>query len=58
MRTQIYTTYAKGTDMTFIMLDTYDKFGGVTSVECVGWYFGEPDEFATKMYIGKLKVEL
>ena len=58
MRTQIYTTYAEATDMTFIMQDTYSAIGDVISVECVGWYFGEPDEFATKMYIGNLKVEL
>lgn len=57
MRTQTYTTYAKETDMTFIMQDTYDISGDVISVECVGWYFGQPDECATKMYIGKIKAE-
>ena len=57
MKTEIYTTYAEKADMTFIMCDTFDKVGEVVSVECIGWYFGKPDETATKMYKGKLKAE-
>lgn len=57
MRQETYTVYAPETDMTFIMLDTYDNVGEVTSVECVGWYFGKPDETATRIYKGKLRAE-
>lgn len=48
----IYTVYSAEGDMTFIMRDD-EK-----SIECVGWYFGEPDADATHDYIGSLKAEI
>lgn len=50
----LYSPYG---DMTFIMEDTYDEDGEPVSTECVGWYYGEPDEKSTKVFIGKLKAE-
>ena len=47
----IYTVYAQNDDMTFIMKQTDN------SLECVGWYFGKPDEEATKQYVGNLVAE-
>lgn len=55
MEKHIYTAYAEANDMTFIMVDTLDKSGNPISTECVGWYFGEPSEDATKSYCGALK---
>jgi hypothetical protein len=52
----IYTVYAKNHDMTFIMEDTYHN-GEVITTECVGWYWGEPNDEATQEFIGKLKAE-
>ena len=52
----IYPVYAKNWDMTFIMLDITDG-EELKSMECVGWYFGEPDEKSTEKFIGKLKAE-
>lgn len=45
---KIYTAYSPETDMTFILEDT-ERFTKV-----VGFYYGEPDEEATKIYYGKL----
>lgn len=56
MNKHIYTVYAKQDDMTFIM-EEHDEGIGPVSIECVGWYFGEPDEDATESFIGKLKAE-
>lgn len=54
----IYTTYAPDTDMTFILQDIMEEVDGdIQSTECVGFYFGEPDDEATKEFIGKLKAE-
>ena len=47
----IYTVYAQNDDMTFIMKQTDGK------LECVGWYFGDPDEELTEQYVGKLAAE-
>ena len=52
----LYTAYAPGNDITFIMLDVFDE-RDIKSTEVVGWYFGEPDEETTKLYTGKLKAE-
>lgn len=57
MEKHIYTAYAEANDMTFIMVDTLDKSGDLISTECVGWYFGEPKEDATKAFYGELKAE-
>ena len=48
----IYTAYSKEADITFIMEDR----GKTTRV--VGFYYGEPDDKATKMYYGKLIAEI
>lgn len=56
MTENLYTVYAPDADITFIMLDTFDE-DSIESTEVVGWYFGEPDEEATKLYTGKLKAE-
>lgn len=47
----VYTAYSEEADITFIMEDR----GNTTSV--VGFYYGEPDEEATKRYRGKLVAE-
>lgn len=52
----IYPVYAKNWDMTFIMRDITDG-EELKSMECVGWYYGEPDEESTVKFIGKLKAE-
>lgn len=56
MKKEIYTVHGENDDLTFIMEDTYidDK---CYSTECVGFYFGAPDEELTKQYYGKLKAE-
>ena len=51
----ITTVYAKEDDMTFIMKETTHK--DTVTVECVGWYYGSPNEETTKKYIGNLKAE-
>ena len=44
----IYTVYAEKDDMTFIMEETEN------TITVRGFYFGEPDDEATKKYIGGL----
>lgn len=56
MREEIYAVYSEN-DMTFIMKETYDDDNELISTECVGWYYGEPDEKSTATFIGKLKAE-
>lgn len=46
---KIYTTYAADTDTTFIMREDAD------TIECIGWYHGEPDEESTRIYSNKLR---
>lgn len=48
----IYTVYSHESDMTFIIEETKDKDKTIISV--VGFYFGEPDEEATKKFNGAL----
>ena len=48
---KITTAYCKKDDLTFILKET------PTSMEVVGFYFGEPNEQCTKQYTGKLKAE-
>ena len=48
--------YAPGADITFIMKETSNEEGPV-STEVVGFYYGEPDEESTQRFIGKLKAE-
>lgn len=49
--------YAPKADITFLMEEVRDENGELVSTECVGWYYGEPDEDATKTFRGKLKAE-
>lgn len=56
MRTEIVTTYAPDTDMTFILRETLQGEEFV-STEVVGFYYGEPREDLTNKYIGKVKAE-
>ncbi|WP_037329980.1 hypothetical protein [Anaerovibrio lipolyticus] len=48
---EVYTLYSKEGDITFIMEDKKN----MTSV--VGFYYGDPDEEATKIFRGKLTAE-
>lgn len=48
----IRTVYAEHDDMTFIISE------GNYKVEVVGFYFGEPDDNATRTYTGSLVAEL
>lgn len=52
---EIYTAFAPHNDITFIMEDTYDESGEIVTTECVGWYYGEPNDEATQTFIGKVK---
>ncbi len=44
----IYPVYAEKDDMTFIMKEEEN------TIECIGFYFGEPSEELTKEYQNKL----
>lgn len=55
MRTEIYTTYAQDTDITFIMEDIYNKDNELISTEVKGFYYGEPTEENTEKFYGGLK---
>lgn len=52
MEAKIYTVYSHESDMTFIMKET-DK-----AISVIGFYFGMPNEEATKEYAGNLSAEL
>lgn len=54
MKKEIYAIYSNS-DITFIMEDTYNDSGDILSTECVGFYYGEPDEESTRYFVGKLK---
>ena len=45
---KIYTTYAPDTDITFIMKEAHDR--NCETLECIGWYHGEPNEDDTNTY--------
>lgn len=55
-KTEIITTYAPDTDITFILRETYEGEEFV-STEVVGFYYGEPNDYSTSEFIGKLKAE-
>ena len=57
MNVKIYTVYAEKEDLTFILKETRDNKGNPVSTECVGFYYGEPNERDTTNYIGALKAE-
>ena len=46
------TVYSQEDDMTFIIEETTE--GTTTTIKVTGFYFGEPDDEATKTYNGKL----
>ena len=52
--TEIVTTYAPDTDITFILRETYEN-GEPLSTEVVGFYYGGPDDNLTNEYNGSLK---
>ena len=55
-REEIETNYCESADITYIMKTTYDG-DQVTSIECIGWYFGQPNDNSTDFYgsNGRLK---
>lgn len=53
---KIYTTYAPETDMTFILRDII-KGNDLKSIECIGWYYGKPNEKDTEQFIGSMEAE-
>lgn len=57
MKKEIYAVYSQSGDMTFVMKDTYNKKGDLIYTECVGFYYGEPDEESTIYFVGKLKAK-
>ena len=46
----IYTSYASRDDITFIMQEKAIYGGKDIKLECIGFYFGEPEEAITKRY--------
>lgn len=54
---KIWTAYDAFNDMTFIMKSIDDCNNETISDEVVGFYWGAPDDKATKEFIGKLKAE-
>ena len=57
MREEIYTAYAEQHDITFIMKDTFDRYGNPYKTEVIGWYYGEPDDESTRQFSGSLIAE-
>ncbi|MBQ8399546.1 MAG: hypothetical protein IJX08_06190 [Clostridia bacterium] len=57
MKVEIKTEYSASGDMTFIMKETINEAGDPVSTECVGWYYGAPNDEDTSYYMGKLKAE-
>jgi hypothetical protein len=60
LKVEIETAYSPETDMTFILKETIKIVNGeeeCISTEVKGFYYGEPDEDATKEFYGKLKAD-
>lgn len=55
--TEIRTEYSASGDMTFILRETTNANGDPVSTEVVGFYYGEPNDWDTRNYIGHLKAE-
>ena len=54
----IFTVYCESTDMTIIFEEVEVILtGDIISTEGKGFYYGEPDEDATKGFYGRLKAE-
>ena len=49
-----YGMYSSEYGVTFIMVDTWED-DEIISTECVGWYYGRPNEEDNEQFIGKLK---
>jgi hypothetical protein len=49
-----YGIYQESYDMTFIIVDTWED-DEIVSTECVGWYFGAPNEEDNEYFTDKLK---
>ena len=49
-----YAMYQNEYDVTFIMVDTWED-DEIISTECVGWYYGHPNEEDNDKFVGKLK---
>lgn len=50
--TELIPEYVPDYDHTFIMEATY-AYGRLISQECIGWYYGEPDEERTKRWANR-----
>lgn len=49
LKTEIYTTYVEGYDRTIVWQEMY--LGDLhLQTTIMGWYYGEPDDEATKQY--------
>lgn len=58
MKSIIETAYSVENDMTFIMEWKYRTLPEeIESCECIGFYFGKPNEKDTEIYKHKLKAE-
>lgn len=49
-----YGIYQNEYDITFIMVDTWED-DEIISTECMGWYYGRPNEEDNAHFMGKLK---
>jgi hypothetical protein len=54
--TKIYEIYSKGSDITFILEDTFLN-GELLTTELKGFYYGEPTKFDTQVFYGQLKAD-
>ena len=56
--TKLETAYSKESDITTIFVSTYDETGEkLLKMEVTGFYFGEPDETAIRVFNGKRTAE-
>lgn len=55
--TEIQTAYSKEADTTFILREITSMEGDPVSTEVVGFYYGAPNDWDTRNYIGHLKAE-
>lgn len=54
MRREVYGIYQKEYDLTFVMEEKFTDSGEPYTLEVKGFYYGEPDEEATKTFYGDL----
>lgn len=48
-----YTVYSDASHITFIMEDIFDAENVLIATECVGWYYGFPEDARTEEHAGK-----